>query len=125
MEMLVARTNQETVGACIWLETGNVGHGHLFALNSQGYELNAACALYYYCIKYFANHLRWLDFGGVAGTKDTTGGLDMFKRGWTTGTRPVYFCGCILDKDKYYDICSSKGIVDCGYFPAFRVGEFA
>ena len=52
-------------------------------------------------------------------------GLTRFKRGWTDATRPVFFCGRILDEDKYAALCAARGQGPTEYFPAYREGEFA
>jgi hypothetical protein len=53
------------------------------------------------------------------------GGLTRFKRGWATGTRPVYFCGRIFQRERYEQLARQGGAPVSGYFPAYRHGEFA
>jgi hypothetical protein len=114
-----------TVGAAWWFHQGEVAYGHLLALSSVGYKLGAAYALNMTAIEFFSTRARWLDLGGGAGiTDDETGGLSSFKRGWSTETRTAYFCGRILDPERYTQLTRSVGGEETTYFPAYRAGEF-
>jgi hypothetical protein len=93
-------------------------------MDASGYRLRAAYALYWSAINHFAHRLRWLDFGGVPGSRDDAeSGLAQFKRGWANTTRWSYFCGRILDPASYNDIVSKNGI-EGAHFPAYRAGDF-
>jgi len=115
-----------TVGMLLWYVQGSVAYYHLGAHNDVGYETRASFALFWFALEYFARcGLRWLDLGAGAGTKQKADGLTRFKRGWSTGTRPAYFCGRILDPAAYQAITRAKGIpAKTDYFPAYRQGEF-
>ncbi|HAM51938.1 MAG TPA: hypothetical protein DCP92_15090 [Nitrospiraceae bacterium] len=79
----------------------------------------------WFTIEYFSAKVRWLDLGGGAGLKNNAkDGLSEFKRGWSTGTRTVYFCGRIFDRKKYAEIENARGITETDYFPSYREGEF-
>jgi hypothetical protein len=123
-EMFIARHNQEIVGADIWLVDGKVGYAHLSAISPAGYDLRAPYALYWTAIQNYAQSLSWLNHGGSAGLSQEKDGLAIFKQGWATGTMPVYFCGKVLDREKYEEISKTKGLSEAGYFPAYRKGEF-
>lgn len=123
VEMFIARQNQEIVGADIWLVDGTVGYAHLSAISPVGYELRVPYALYWSALEHYSHSLKWLDHGAGAGIKHDEDGLSIFKRGWATETRPVYFCGCILNKEKYEEIVESTGSINIDYFPAYRAGE--
>ena len=114
------------VGANLIYMQGEVAYTHLSAFSSEGYNLRAAYTVRLAAIEYLrANGVTWLDLGGGAGLRtDNQDGLVRFKKGWATGTRPVYFCGRILNKEKYLEIVRSKGIPETDYFPAYRKGEF-
>jgi len=113
-----------TVGLDSWYVQGQVAYGHLAAYSPLGYELSVSYALKWYIIHYFADKVRWIDLAGGAGVGTSAeDGLTKFKRGWATGTRPVYICGRILDHQKYSELV--KGIPPSDYFPAYRKGEFA
>jgi hypothetical protein len=102
-----------------------VCYGHLAGINSVGHELLASYALYWTEIEYFAGKARWFDWGACAGIKgDEKNGLAQFKRGWATETRTSYFCGRILDKERYEEIINVSGKTESDYFPAYREGEF-
>lgn len=113
------------VAAQIWFVQGEVGYSHLTALNETGYALRASYALYWSALEYFSGKVRWLDLGAGAGV-DNNGmdGLSEFKRGWSSGTRPAYFCGRIFNHEKYAEIVKAKGVTATDYFPAYRKGEF-
>lgn len=113
------------VGMLLWYVQGNVGYYHLGASSDLGYELRASFGLFWFAVDYFAaNGLRWLSLGAGAGVRGSTDGLIRFKRGWSTGTRTVYFCGRIFDQNKYLKIVKAKNIPETEYFPAYRLGEF-
>jgi hypothetical protein len=115
-----------TVGIILWYVQGQVGYYHLGAYSDLGYELRASFALFWRALEYFAGRLRWLSLGAGAGvTSRADDGLTRFKRGWSTETRPVYFCGRIFDSVKYAEIVSAKGFPTTNYFPAYRKGEFS
>ena len=88
MVMLRGFYRGELVAAHLWLVRGNVAYSHLAASSLEGYRLGAAYALYAKAIDHFRNALRFLDLGAGAGD-----GLERFKRGWATRTKPVYLCG--------------------------------
>ena len=118
--------NDETLGMILCYIENEVGYYHLGAYNSCGYEMRASFALFWFIIEYFASiGLRWLNLGAGAGIgADGKDGLSTFKRGWATGTRTAYFCGKILDPQKYAEIVKAKGTIDTEFFPAYRKGEF-
>ena len=124
--VMVRAVHQDVVvGAQIWFVQGEVGYSHLTAISEAGYKLRASYALYWFAIEYFSDKLRWLDLGAGAGSKsDGKDGLSEFKRGWSTDSRTVYFCGRIFDPERYTQIVKAKGIAATDYFPAYRRGEF-
>jgi hypothetical protein len=114
-----------TIGAQLWFIQKDVGYSHLTAFNEVAYKLRASYGLYWTALEYFSKRLRWLDLGGGAGlNKDGCDGLTAFKRGWSSGTRPAYFCGRIFNKRKYEEIVQLKNVITHDYFPAYRNGEF-
>ena len=127
--LVIFRAGHEeaTVGMTLWYVQQPVAYYHLGAYSPLGYELRASFALFWRAIAHFADQgLRWLNLGAGAGIKDNgKDGLKVFKRGWSTGTRPAYFCGRIFDRERYSEILKAKGITEFGYFPAYRKGEFA
>jgi hypothetical protein len=115
-----------TIGLDLWYVQGEVAHGHLVACNPLGYKLRASYALKRHVLQYFSDKVRWIDLGGSTGVlvNKSTDGLSKFKKGWSTGTRSVYLCGCILNYDRYEEILRDKRITSTDYFPAYRKGEF-
>jgi hypothetical protein len=85
----------------------------------------ASYGLYAAAIDWFASRVQWLSLGGTAGTDGNAGdGLAFFKRGWSTGTRPVYVCGRVFDRAAYADLAAGRPAGGVTYFPAYRHGEF-
>jgi hypothetical protein len=122
-----ARCRDRTVGMVLWYASAGVGYYHLGACNEEGYALRAFFALFMASLAGLASHgLAWLDLGAGAGVRGDAGdGLTRFKRGWATGTRAAWFCGRILDRTRYEDLCRSARGDGTAYFPAYRAGEFA
>jgi hypothetical protein len=121
--MLLARLQGETVAAHIWMLHGDAAYGHLAAENSLASKNGASYALYYTAIKYFADKVRWVNWGGEAGlAKDGT--LSSFKRGWSTDARPVYFCSRIFNPERNDELTKARGISPTSFIPAYRAGEF-
>jgi hypothetical protein len=122
--LLRALAGGEVVGAHIWYVDGDVGYSHLAATSEKGYERSASYALYWRAFEHLRDRVRWLDLGAGGGMDASAGaGLDAFKRGFATGTRPAYFCGRIYDRRRYQEITRRRGDVDPSYFPAYRTGE--
>jgi GNAT acetyltransferase-like protein len=123
--MFLGRHKGEVIAAQLWYVQRDVGYSHLAACSQTGYVLSASYALHWAAIEYFSGKVRWMDLGGGSGTTDDSGGLTQFKRGWATGTRPVYFCGRIFEPRKYAQIAQANCLAPTRYFPAYREGEFA
>jgi len=124
--MFEATVDGDAVGLDLWYVQGEVAYGHLAAFSPLGYEVGASYATKWTMLEYFADRVGWLDLGGGAGLADAKAdGLARFKAGWSTGTRPVYLCGRILQPGAYEDLARVNGGCDTGYFPAYRHGELA
>jgi hypothetical protein len=117
------------VGAHLWFVKNGVAHSHLLALDDTGYELDASYGLYSEAIRMFrerpADPIRWVNLGAGAGIgASATDGLTQFKRGWSNGSRQVFFCARVLNNNRYASICeqsaSARGTT---YFPAYRHNE--
>jgi len=116
----------DTVGMLLWYGQGNRAYYHLGAYNSLGYELRASFALFDHSIRYFAEHgFAWLNLGSGSGVSAAEQGLSRFKQGWSTGVRTVYFCGRILNRQRYQEILETRRLPPTSYFPAYRAGEFS
>ena len=115
-----------TVGMLLWFVHDDVAYYHLGAHDEQGYRLGASFGLFWKAMEHFAGRqIRWLSLGAGAGAKDHGGGLTRFKRGWSTGTRPTYFCGRIMQPEAYAAIAERQDTATTtDYFPAYREGEF-
>jgi len=123
--ILRALENRTTIGAHLWFTHGDVALSHLAATNARGYELMASYALYWSALAYFAERVRWIDWGAGAGLDgNEADGLTEFKRGWANETRMTFFCGRIFDVSAYQRLCQNNPATRSGYFPAYRAGEF-
>lgn len=118
--MFRAMAGVQTVGMLLWFQRGSFAYSHLVATNNKGYELRAQYALYWSAIEYFQGRVRCLDIGGIPGTTSMSNeGLASFKRGWSTETRIVHFCGRIFDQEKYDQLAARYHAKD-DFFPAYR-----
>lgn len=123
--MLRAVHDGATVGARVYFVQGDVVYSHLGAASEAGYGLGALYALDWFSIEYFAGKARWIDLGAGAGIEsDGTDGLTTYKRGWSSETRTVYFCGRIFDPERYAELIRVNRVGPTNYFPAYRNGEF-
>ncbi len=115
-----------TVAMALAYVRDNVAYIHLSACDPVGDKTDASSALYWRLIEHCRDRgLKWLNLGAGAGANgDGNDGLTRFKRGWSTGTRTVYFCGRIFNRPAYDRIVKSKGLQDSVYFPAYQAGEF-
>ncbi len=128
--MFTAALADQVVCAQLWYVQGEVAYSHLTAVSEAGYACRATYAIYWTAIEAFkarfAGTVRWLDLGAGAGVAaDQQDGLAEFKRGWASGTRPVYFCGKTFDRAAYQDVSGPACAGENGYFPAYRRGEFS
>jgi hypothetical protein len=119
--MLRAVHGGETVGIHLWYLQGEVAYSHLQASSDLGYRLMASYALYGAALRLLSPRVRWLDLGAGAGVAVPSRGLERFKAGWATETRTAWFCGRVLDPERYAEL--SAGREPAGYFPAYRAGE--
>jgi len=131
MVMMKITRNATVLGALLWLIQDRVAHAHLMALNEEGYAANAFYGLFWRSIEIFrgafASRVSFLNFGGGSGSAvGEADGMIFFKKGLSTGVRPVWFCGKILDRVRYDEMVSAKGAAgnSDAYFPAYRKGEF-
>jgi hypothetical protein len=125
MVMFRASEGDETIAMDLWYVQGDTAQGHLAAMNERGYEVQAAYGLKLAVIEYFTGKVRWLNLGGGAGLDAAANdGLTAFKRGWSGHTRTTWFCGRVLQPERYQEILRQRNIKPNGYFPAYRAGEF-
>ncbi|MFP4004170.1 MAG: GNAT family N-acetyltransferase [Alphaproteobacteria bacterium] len=114
----------ETVGMVLWFVDRGVAWYHLGAYSERGYRLRASYALFWAALEHFSGRIETAALGAAAGaTPGGGGGLDRFKAGWATGTRPAFLCGRILSPERYAALSAAQ-MQAGGYFPAYRAGEF-
>jgi GNAT acetyltransferase-like protein len=121
--MFEATKDGDVVGLDLWYVQGDVAYGHLAAFSDAGYELGASYATKWTMLQHFVGAVRWVDLAGTAGAHATDDGLAAFKAGWSTGTKPVYLCGRVLQPAIYAELSRERGAGDTTYFPAYRRGE--
>lgn len=119
--MLRAIWHTQTVGLGLFAVHNDVAYAHLVALGERAHELRVSCALYDDAIERLAGRVRWIDWGGVAGSSDNpNGGLARFKSGWSSGQRTAFLCMRILDRDQYAALSGTTGRTGSTYLPAYR-----
>jgi hypothetical protein len=125
MVMFRAVVGAQVVGLDLWYMQGDCAQGHLAAFDELGYELSASYATKWRMIEHFSDKVRWINLGGTT-ARERNGGLDHFKRGWSTGTRTAWLCGRVLQPAAYDALVRAHHgpAVGSGYFPAYRQGEF-
>jgi len=124
--MFQASSGDNVVGLDLWFVQGDVAYGHLAAFSELGYQLHASYATKWTMLNYFRGTVRWVDLAGTSGiATPSSDGLAAFKRGWSTGTKPAYLCGRVLQPEAYEELTQREAQHEAGYFPAYRSGEFA
>ncbi len=120
-----ATVDGAVAGIHLWYVDGDVAFAHLGATNALGYATMASYALYAVAIEALSERVRWLDLGAAPGLEESarSHGLVGFKRGFATGTRPVFLCGKVFDPKRYDELAEPHAAR--GYFPAYRVDGFA
>jgi hypothetical protein len=109
------------LGAHLWYVQHGVAYSHLAASTEDGYELNCSYAIHSAMMEYFRSRVQWVDLGAGAGTASREDGLSRFKAGWSNDTRSAYFCGRVLNSERYNALARGH---EPNYFPAYRSGEF-
>ena len=106
-----AESGGTTVGITVWYRAGRLAYYHLGAYSDAGYAVGASFAIFDFALRYLAAAgVQWLDLGGAPGLEaDRRDGLSRFKRGWATGTLPVYLCGRILNRPAYAALVDGGG----------------
>ncbi len=113
------------VGGNIFFLQDDVAYAHLSAFSDEGYKLGAAYAVKWFALQHLSQFVRWVNFGGPTGNnQEQLTGLDYFKMGWSNQTGKSYFCGKILDIDKYTEMVNKRKGFDTTWFPAYRQGDF-
>lgn len=119
-----ARLHDRVVGMVLWYVRDDVAYYHLGAYDDEGYSRRASFAVFWRSMELLAERsVRYVGLGGGAGVESDAGdGLARFKRGWATGTRPAYFCGRVLQPDRYEELTRNAGMENASFFPAYRTG---
>jgi hypothetical protein len=123
--MIRALYQGKTIGAQVYLYQGEVIHAHLGACDSIGYDLEATYAIDYFSFEFFKGKAKWLNLGGGIGISNgILDGLSQYKSAWASHIRNSYFCGRIINVDRYEELVQNKNAHQENYFPAYRAGEF-
>lgn len=123
MVMFRAALDGKTVGLDLWYVDGDIAYGHLAAFCEKGYAASASYATKWTVLNHFADKVRWIDLGGLAGLDGQgANGLAHFKTGWSNMTRRTYICGRIFNEAVYREL--ARGAPKTAYFPAYRAGEY-
>ncbi len=114
------------VGGNLYYIQDDVAYGHLLALSPKGYQLGVSHALKWAAIQYFANLVRWINFGGSTSRNlENKDGLDKFKNNWSNTTKASYFCGKILQPRLYQELTEKNKLTqNMHWFPAYRQSDY-
>lgn len=104
----------------LWITDAASGHGYslLAASSAEGYRRSAAYAVYDASIRLFSD-LKTLNLGAGAGLAADDDGLTRFKKGFANAETQAWFCGAILDENRYAEM-SGGATVHTTPFPAYR-----
>jgi len=117
--------NRKVVGGNLFYIQGDVAYAHLSAFTEEGYELGAAYAVKWVALNHLKKMIRWVNFGGgVDESSEKIGGLDLFKKGWSSSSEKSYFCGKILNKELYEQLSIQKSDNNNQWFPSYRYNDF-
>jgi hypothetical protein len=115
----------KVVGGNIFFLQDDVAYAHLSAFSDEGYKLGAPYAVKWCALQQLSQFVGWVNFGGsTRSSQENPTGLDYFKMGWSSQTGKSYFCGKILDEEKYTEMVNRRNALDTTWFPAYRLGEF-
>ncbi len=122
-----ARCGGVTSGVLLFYTNGRHAYYHLGAYSDLGYSQKMSFGLFDFALKYLANAgVEKVNLGGGAGLENNDNdGLARFKCGWANDEATAWFCGRILDNEKYDYLVERSGAKMNGYFPAYRTGEFS
>jgi hypothetical protein len=113
-----------TVGMTLWFVQGGIAYYHLGASTERGYHLRASFALFWRALEWFAESgITAATLGGAPGLNGAGHGLSRFKRGWSTGTRPVYLCGRVFDAARYSALVGGRRAAGSTFFPGYRAAD--
>jgi hypothetical protein len=117
-----ATVRKQTVGMLLWYVANSVAYYHLGAFSDVGYQTRAAFALIDAALNEFAAlGVRWALLGGGAGRQVAANdGLTRFKMGWANQSRTAWFCGRVLQRQKYEQLKTAPVVSDHEYFPKYR-----
>ncbi len=117
--------NEEIVGGALFYLQDDTAYYHLAAQTKKGYDLHASYAAMWVAINILSNSVHWIELqGGRSLTDEVIDGLSEFKKGWASLKKKSYFCGKILNHDRYHEILNKRYIPDTNWFPVYRSGEF-
>ena len=125
IRVLVARdSSKHVVGMMLCFTQGLNAYTHLAAFDSTGYMKLASFGLMMRLIEGLSEEgYQCVDLGGVSGMIDAgarVDGLARFKQGWSNAVRSVLFCGRVLDRAAYKELCRTCGNGETEFFPAYR-----
>jgi hypothetical protein len=118
LSAIAAFAGREIVAMALWVQNAEVVYYHLGASDHRGYESRAMYGIFATAQEHFSS-ARLFHLGGAAGlTRDENDGLARFKRGFANREVEAYFCGAVLDPERYAAL--SAGREQAAFFPAYR-----
>ncbi len=111
----------KTTAAVLYFLQEDVVHAHVLGCLDIGYELGALYAILWIALDHFGKRAKWCNIMGVPGISDKgSDGIRRFKRGWSKETRTAYFCGKILNRERYAKLVQTRNGPPSRLFPAYR-----
>lgn len=116
-----AKVGDQIIGMVSFVRSGSVAAYHLGAYDNQGYELEAAYALFPYAFGALADiGVELVNLGGGAGLQVLDDdGLARFKRGWSTHTGVARIGGRVLDRVAFNGLVAASS---SAFWPPYRSG---
>jgi hypothetical protein len=112
------------VGGNIYFIQDHIAYAHLSAFTEIGYDLGAPYAVKGFAMNYFQEKIQFINFGGSTGKQNERNGLDEFKKGWSNRVEKSYFCGKVLNKDRYQELNQRRFKNKTDWFPSYRTNDF-
>jgi hypothetical protein len=117
VEAFSASVEEGIVAMALWVRGPGVVYYHLGASNEKGYRTQAMYGIFTAAQEYFRDY-PLIHLGGGAGTAESESGLANFKRGFANREMAAYFCGSVLDAERYSLLAGSRA--SASFFPAYR-----
>ena len=102
---------EQVVGGALFYLQDDAAYYHLAAQTNRGYELHSGYAAMWTAINELSSKVRWIELqGGSSTNENKLDGLSEFKFGWSNAQRKSWFCGKILNAQRYAESQGARGV---------------